>query len=376
MALEEITKLVNDIKGDMKKSNSLRILKDVEMFIPSGAPQLDIIMGGGFACGRLTTTIGRKSAGKSSLLLKAIAECQRMGGLGVLLDIEKSAWLARSVAMGVDVDRLIFAQPDSLDTYELTLPDGTKEKRLGAFEMAEAVTWSVRKHNSKVPVVMGFDSIAGATTASEAERDTGDATMGIHARIVSQGLRKLMPYVYDFNIALIFVNQLKERIGVMYGNPDTYMAKNPIDFHSSVTMQISQHEFHPEPKKKDGAEGIVSKISITKNKIADPFKDALVRVFYDRGIDSTWETIECLRQYDKLGDKPGFVVFDGKSRRKGELYDMAMKDEGIREALYQEVDALIRSRTERKGNGYGKASSIARTAVHADRTPVSGKSAA
>jgi recombination protein RecA len=367
---EDLTKLVNDIKNDMKRSDSLRVLKDVELFIPTGAPQLDIAMGGGVPCGRLITKIGRKSAGKSSFLLKVIAQCQKMGGLGVLLDIERSAWLARSVAMGVDIDRLIFAQPDSLDTYTLELPDGAREKRLGAFDMAEAVTWSVRKHNAKVPVVIGFDSIAGASTAVEMEGDVGDATMGKHARLVSQGLRKLMPYVYDFNIALIFVNQLKEKIGVMYGSPDTYIAKNPIDFHSSITMQLTQAEFHPDPKNKDTAEGIVTRVNITKNKLADPFREVLVRVFYDRGIDPLWETIECLKDYGRLGEKPGYVIFEEKSRRKSELYGMAVKNPKIREILFQEVDELICEKTGKKGKSYAETDATAGTAVHAARTPI------
>ncbi len=346
----DFSSLVDAIKRDIK--NDLTILKDVEFWIPTGCPSLDIKLGGGWPVGRLSTAIGKKSAGKSSLIAKAIAETQRIGGVGVWLDVEKSAWEKRSIAMGVDPSRLIFAQPESLDTFELILPDGTKEKRLGAFDLLESITWVTRKHSPAMPVTIVIDSIAGASVASEMEGDTGDATMGKHARIVSQGLRKVMGFVHEFNICLIFVNQLKQKIGVMYGSPDTYIAQNPIDFHSAITMQITQHECWPDAKKKETAEGIVSKINITKNKVADPFKEAYTRVFFDRGVDTLYETIETLIEYGKLEWGGGFITFDGKKRRKKEFYEMASVDPAIKESLFKEVDQLIRNETGKKGNTY------------------------
>lgn len=348
--MDDINKLIADIQTSMK--GDLRVLKDVDLWVPTGVPQLDIAMGGGLPVGRLTTGIGGKSIGKSTLGVRLLAETQKLGGIAVFIDVERTGWRDRASKIGLDADKVIFCQPDSLDTNSFEEPDGSKTTRRGVFDLIEKIVWVVRKKSSSSLVTIVVDSIAGSSVASELEEDTGHATMGGHSRIVSQGLRKVIGFVHDYNIAMFFVNQLKDKIGYSYGPSTTYIAKNPLDFHSSVMMEMRRVGKWPD--KSSDPVGIVTEAHISKNKISDPFKKVQFRVFFDRGIDTLWETIECLETYGELGDKSGFVVFEGKSLRKSQLYTSAMEDPRVKLDLLKRVDALIMRETCKKTPSYSK----------------------
>lgn len=334
---KDILALVGSVQEALK--GELVVIKDVSQFISTGIPQLDIIMGGGVPVGRLTTFQGAESTGKSSIGYRVLAEAQRMGGAAAVQDVERSAWYKRCVLMGLDMDHLIASQPDTLDTYSYKRPDGVEVTKLGVFDTIERLLWVIREKAPQVLFANLVDSIAGSSVAREMEREVGKGTMGNHSLVTSQGLRKLMAYVSDYNLALIFINQIKKKVGVMFGDDDTTIAEKPIGYHSSIIVKLARAGFYPKDTKD---QAIVTRAYVSKNKVAPPFRTCTFRVFFDRGIDTLFEDIECLEQYGELGGETGWVTFGGKKMRKQELYFRAKNDVDLYAQIHETTGKLVK----------------------------------
>jgi recombination protein RecA len=336
-----LDELVADVRGALK--NDLTILKDVELWIPTGIPQLDVALGGGLPAGRLVTLIGAKSVGKSTLSIHCLAQIQKHKGIALGLDVERSNLKTRCEAQGLDMARYLACQPESLDTYEEeNIDTGKKVKVKGAFDIMEHVIRVVRQKDKDALIGIVLDSVAGSSVAQEMEADIGKAGMGAHSRILSQAFRKIMPVIHDMNCILILVNQLKQKIGVMFGNPDTYIGKNPIDFHSAITLEMTRGKSYPEAAKDEDAEGITTRINVSKNKVGKPFGRVEYITFFDRGIDTLWESIGFLKANSAhLGTTAGYYEWDGKKRRQKEFYEQAKADPKISEKIFQLTKEVV-----------------------------------
>ncbi len=319
--------LLKDVKATL--GSQLTILKDVETWIPTGIPRMDLALGGGFPAGKLSTLIGKKSVGKSTLTVHILRRVQEMMGLAIGLDAERANLRSRCMAQGLDMERYLATQPESLDTFEReNFKTGKKEKVKGAFDIMEDVLKVVYRSSPDTLMGVVLDSVAGSSVASEIESDVGKAGMGKHARILSQAFRKIMPIVDEMNVCFILVNQLKEKIGVIYGSPTTYIGKNPIDFHSSITLEMVQGGTFP--VKSDEPEGIITKVWVSKNKVYKPFGKFEYVTWFDRGIDTLWESIDFLsKDCGVFGSTSGYLEWDGKKRRQKELYTMALEDPAL-----------------------------------------------
>jgi len=336
-----LDELVSDVKAVLK--NELTVLKDVERWIPTGIPQLDLALGGGLPLGRMICFIGAKSVGKSTLGVHCLAQIQKHDGIGLGLDVERSNLKTRCEAQGLDMTRYLACQPESLDTYEeVDIDNGKKVKVKGAFDIMEDVIRVVRKKDKDALIGVVLDSVAGSSVASEIEADIGKAGMGAHSRILSQAFRKIMPVVHDMNCILILVNQLKQKIGVMFGSPDTYIGKNPIDFHSAITLEMNRGKTFPEAAKDEDAEGIITKVYVSKNKVGRPFARVEYITFFDRGIDTLWESISFLRTYStRLGTSSGYYEWDGKKYRQKQLYELAKADRKLADELHRMAREVV-----------------------------------
>ncbi|MBI9085480.1 MAG: hypothetical protein JEZ11_17925 [Desulfobacterales bacterium] len=334
-----IDSLVAQVKGTLGKQ--LSILKDVSIWIPSGIPRLDLATGGGFPAGKLTTLIGKKSVGKSSLTVHMLSQIQKMGGLAVGLDAERANLKSRCIAQGIDMARYIASQPESLDSFiRENFKTGKEEVVKGAFQIMEDVLKVIFKSAPSTLVGVVLDSVAGSSVASEIEADYGKAGMGKHARVLSQAFRKIMPIIEEMNTCFILVNQLKEKIGVMFGNPTTYIGKNPIDFHSSITMEMVQAGVYPE--KSPTPEGINTKVWVSKNKVFRPFGKFSYVTWFDRGIDTLWECIDFLhKDQNAFGTTSGYVVFDDKKYRQKEFYNIVRASSELTEMVHRMAKEVV-----------------------------------
>jgi recombination protein RecA len=262
--------------------------------IPTGALALDIALGvGGLPRGRVTEIFGPESSGKSTLAMHVVAEAQRNGGVCAYVDAEHAMDPIYARAIGVDVDELLISQPD------------TGEQAL------EIVDILVRSGSLDVIVV---DSVAALTPRAEIEGDMGDTHVGLQARLMSQALRKLTGNLNKSDTICIFINQLREKIGVMFGSPETTPGGRALKFYSSVRLDIRRIE-----SLKDGAEvvGNRTRVKVVKNKVAPPFRQAEFDIMYGKGISREGSTLDLAVEESVVKKSGAWYTYEGEQIGQG-----------------------------------------------------------
>ena len=284
-----LDKAVGDIIKRYGDGSIMRLGDAVSMnteAIPTGSLSLDIALGvGGVPRGRITEIYGPESSGKTTLCQHIIAEAQRMGGTAAFIDMEHALDPVYAARVGVDVDNLLVSQPDIGEQ---------------ALEITETLVRS-----GAVDVVV-IDSVAALVPRSELEGDMGDPTMGVHARLMSQALRKLSGAINQTKTTVIFTNQLRQKIGVMFGNPETTTGGQALKFYSSVRLDVRRIQ-----SIKVGAEiiGNRTRVRVVKNKVAAPFRTAEFDIMYNEGISKVGDLLDLATQFEIVDKRGAFYSY-------------------------------------------------------------------
>ena len=286
--------------------------------IPTGSIGLDIALGvGGYPRGRIIEIYGPESSGKTTLTLHAIAESQKAGGIAAFIDAEHAFDRFYAEKLGVDIDNLIISQPDN---GEQALEIADNLIRSGAIDLVV------------------IDSVAALTPKSEIEGEMGDSKMGLHARLMSQALRKLTATINKTRCTVIFINQLREKIGVMFGNPETTTGGNALKFYASVRLDIRRST---QIKDTDGeAAGNKTRVKVVKNKVAPPFKSAEFDIMFGEGISKIGEIIDIGVEYEIIKKSGSWFSYgDTKLGQGRDAVKTLLQDNP---ELFEELDVKIR----------------------------------
>ena len=287
--------------------------------IPTGSLSLDIALGvGGVPRGRIIEIYGPESSGKTTLCLHMIAEAQKQGGICGFVDVEHALDPAYVAKIGVDVNNLYISQPD------------TGEQ---ALEIAEAL---VRSNAMDVVVV---DSVAALVPRAEIEGEMGDSHVGLQARLMSQALRKLTGAIKSTNTCMIFTNQLRQKIGVMFGNPETTTGGMALKFYASVRLDVRRIE---SIKQGDQVVGNRTRVTVKKNKVAPPFRTAEFDIMYNEGISTTGDLLDLGVEYDILSKRGAYYRFNEEIIGQGrEASKEFLRQNG---EMAAEIDRLVRTK--------------------------------
>jgi len=320
---EQLKNALNQIEKTHGKGSIMRLgdtgaVAPIET-ISSGSISVDIALGvGGFPKSRIVEIYGPESSGKTTLALNAIANAQKTGGTAVLVDVEYAFDPSWAKTLGVDVDNLILSQPDSGEQ---------------ALEIVETLARS-----GAVDIIV-LDSVAALAPQAEIEGDMGDNHVGLQARMMSQAMRKLTPIVSKTNTCLIFINQLRMKIGVMFGNPETTTGGNALKYYASVRIDIRKKETI-----KEGEEILGNRvhIKVVKNKVSPPFKEADFDIIYNQGISSSGDLLD-VAVSDAIIEKSGSWL-SYKGERIGQGRENARVYLVENPQIYAEIEKTVREK--------------------------------
>lgn len=314
LAMEQIEKQFGT-GSIMKLGEAHRV--DVET-IPSGALSLDLALGGGYPKGRIIEIYGPESSGKTTLTLHAIAEVQRQGGTAAFIDAEHALDPSYARKVGVDTDNLLVSQPDNGEQ---------------ALEICETL---VRSNAVDLIIV---DSVAALVPQAEIEGDMGDSHMGLQARLMSQALRKLTGIINKSKATVVFINQIRMKIGVMFGNPETTTGGNALKFYASARLDIRRTG---QIKVGDDIIGNRTKVKVVKNKIAPPFRTAEFDIMYNQGISKTGDVLDLAVLHGVVGKSGAWFDYnDGKIGQGREAAKQYLKENP---EVLAEVEAKVREK--------------------------------
>ena len=309
-------------KGTVMKMGDSAI-QEVEV-IPTGSLGLDIALGvGGYPRGRIIEIYGPESSGKTTLTLHAIAEAQKNGGIAAFIDAEHAFDRYYAEKLGVDIENLIISQPDNGEQ---------------ALEIADNL---IRSGAIDIIIV---DSVAALTPRSEIEGEMGDSKVGLHARLMSQALRKLTGSISKTNCTVIFINQLREKIGVMFGNPETTTGGNALKFYCSVRLDIRRST--QIKNSNNEVMGNRTRVKIVKNKVAPPFRMAECDIMYGQGISKVGEIIDLGVEYEIVKKSGSWFSYEDTKLGQGRdaVKSLLMDNPELMEDLEQQIKAAIAER--------------------------------
>lgn len=316
LAMDQITKQFGD--GSIMKLGEAKKV-DVEL-LPSGALSLDLALGGGYPKGRIIEIYGPESSGKTTLTLHAIAEIQKQGGTAAFIDAEHALDPSYAKKLGVDTENLLVSQPDNGEQ---------------ALEIAETLVRS-----SAVDLIV-VDSVAALTPQAEIDGDMGDSHMGLQARLMSQALRKLTGIINKSKATVIFINQIRMKIGVMFGNPETTTGGNALKFYASVRMDIRRTG---QIKVGDDILGNRTKVKVVKNKIAPPFRIAEFDIMYNEGISKTGDILDLAVQHGIVAKSGAFYKYNDETIGQGR--DKTKEFLKQNPELLAEIDGKVRAQVK------------------------------
>ena len=302
--------------------------------IPSGSIKLDSVLGvGGYPRGRIIEIYGQESSGKTTLALHAIAECQKQGGCAVFIDAEHALDTAYASSLGVDVDSLYLSQPDNGEQ---------------AMQIADQVISS-----GAVDIIV-IDSVAALTPKAEIEGEMGDSKVGLQARLMSQALRKLTATISRSRTCCIFINQIREKIGVMYGPSETTTGGNALKFSSTQRLEVKRGS-----RLKDGETeyGYTMRVRVVKNKVSPPFRSCDLEIIYGTGISLMGEIIDLAEEHDIIKKSGSWYSYNGNMIAQGrEKLKKFLEDNP---EFCNEVEAQIRALLNEGGEGDAEKPSVA-----------------
>ncbi len=320
LALQQIQKDFGE-GAIMKMGDSHRVDIDV---IPTGNLLIDRALGvGGFPRGRIIEIFGPESSGKTTLTLTVVAQAQKRGGLAAFIDVEHALDPEYSKRLGVNMNELLVSQPSSGEE---------------ALQICEQLVRS-----NAIDVIV-LDSVAALVTKNELEGDIGDSTVGAQARLMSQALRKLTSFISKARTCVIFTNQIREKIGVMFGSPETTPGGRALKFYASVRVDIRRIG---QIKSSDGTvTGNSTRVKIVKNKVAPPFTEAEFEIIYNEGISGTGSLIDLAVEQDIIQKRGSWFAYNGGQLAQGReaLKELLKNDE----ALYKEIEEKVKAKLDEK----------------------------
>ncbi len=306
-------------KGSLMKLGDNKDILDVDV-IPSGSILLDEALGvGGYPKGRIIEIYGPESSGKTTLALHAISECQKKGGIAAFIDAEHALDPVYAKNLGVNIDDLWISQPDNGEQ---------------ALEITERL---VRSGAIDIIVV---DSVAALTPQAEIEGDMGDSHVGLQARLMSQALRKLTGILAKSNTTIIFINQIRMKIGVMFGNPETTTGGNALKFYASVRLDVRRIESIG--KNADELTGNRVRVKVVKNKVAPPFKKCEIDLMFGSGISKMGSLLDAAVKYDIIEKSGAWYSYNGEKIGQGRDKTLEYLEENS--AFTSELDRAVREK--------------------------------